>query len=165
MPGNYYLHTYNWQSFNIHTQLLCTHLGFNTCGAFPLLFFPLLIPFCSPFLVPFTYLETLLAVTGSCPPRSQVACKLTSPFSTLPPSLPTPNSQYPLICASLRRLQEPGFSCPEQFPLCIHICMSSCAPAVDEASILAKNSCSETLHCTCTKFKFVLSYIYLPFFI
>ncbi len=44
---------------------------------------------------PLTYLETLLTVTGSCPPRSQVACKLTSPFSTLPHSLPTPNSQYP----------------------------------------------------------------------
>ncbi len=47
----------------------------------PLAFYLLLlISFLLPSLVPFTYLETLLAVTGSV----QVACKLTSPFSTLP---------------------------------------------------------------------------------
>jgi hypothetical protein len=39
------------------------------------LFFPLLIPL-APFSIPFTYLETLLAVTGSCPLWSQVADKL-----------------------------------------------------------------------------------------
>jgi hypothetical protein len=42
---------------------------------------------------PFTYLETLLDVIGSHPPWSQVTCKLTSPFSTPPHSLPIPNSQ------------------------------------------------------------------------
>jgi hypothetical protein len=47
------------------------------------------------------------------PPRSQVACKLTSPFSTLSHSLPHPNSQYPGYLRRLRRLQESGFSCPE----------------------------------------------------
>jgi hypothetical protein len=41
-----------------------------------------------PFLFPFTYLETLLAVIGSRPPWSQVTRKLTSPFSTLP--IPSP---------------------------------------------------------------------------
>ncbi len=61
----------------------------------PYFLFPLADSLLLPFLDPFTYLDTLLAVTGSCPPRSQVACKLTSPFSTLPHSLPTPNSQYP----------------------------------------------------------------------
>ncbi len=67
---------------------------------YPLALFPLLIPLCSPFLVPFTYLETLLAVTGSCPPRSQAACKLSPPFldpSSFPPhsKLPVPNLYTP----------------------------------------------------------------------
>jgi hypothetical protein len=48
-----------------------------------------------PLLVPFTYLETLLAVTGSGPPWSQVTRKLTSLTATLSHSLPPPNSQYP----------------------------------------------------------------------
>ncbi len=52
------------------------------------------------------------------PPWSQVTRKLTSPFSTLSHSLPTPNSQYPgQLCASLRRLQESGFSCLEHLSL------------------------------------------------
>ncbi len=109
IPGNYYLHTYNWQSFkHLHTIIMYT-FRLNTCGAFPLL-----IPLCSPFLVPFTYLETLLAVTGSCPPRSQVACKLTPPFSTLPLPSPLQIPSTQLIWALLWRLQDSGFSCPEQ---------------------------------------------------
>jgi hypothetical protein len=39
---------------------------------------------------PFTYLETLLGVIGSCPPWSQVTLKLTSPFST------PPHSKFPV---------------------------------------------------------------------
>jgi hypothetical protein len=65
---------------------------------FPLL--PLLIPFCSPFVSPSTYLAP-----SSCdrnrPPPSQVACKLTlfaPPFTQLshpfqiPPNCPAPNN-------------------------------------------------------------------------
>jgi hypothetical protein len=51
--------------------------------------FPLL-----PFLFPFTYLETLLAVIGSRPPWSQVTRKLTSPF--LNPSTFPPHSKFPV---------------------------------------------------------------------
>jgi hypothetical protein len=52
--------------------------------------FPLL-----PLLISFTYLETLLAVTGSRPPWSQVTRKLTSPFSTPshPPLFQIPSTQ------------------------------------------------------------------------
>ncbi len=60
-------------------------------GATPLLFaFPFRFPFASlPF--PFTYLETLLDVIGSCPPWSQAARKLISPFPSPPHSkIPTP---------------------------------------------------------------------------
>jgi hypothetical protein len=42
-----------------------TNTGYNIHGTFPLLFLPVLIPLCSPFWPLFTYLETLLAVTGS----------------------------------------------------------------------------------------------------
>jgi hypothetical protein len=43
-----------------------TYTGYNIHGAIPLLFYlPLLIRLLLPLLVPFTYLETLLAVTGS----------------------------------------------------------------------------------------------------
>ncbi len=63
----------------------------------PCFFTPLAKPLLSPFFVPFTYLETLLLVTGSfhLGLRSQVTRKLTSPSSTLSHSLLTPNSQYP----------------------------------------------------------------------
>ncbi len=57
---------------------------------------PCWFPFPS-LLFPFTYLEPLLGVIGSRPPRSQVTRKLTSPFLTPPHSLPIPNSQYPQV--------------------------------------------------------------------
>ncbi len=56
----------------------------------PCFYFPLLIPFLLPPHYPFTYLETLLGVIGSCPPWSQVTRKLTSPFST------PPHSKFPV---------------------------------------------------------------------
>ncbi len=52
----------------------------------------LLSPFLSPF-VSLYLLGTLLAVIGSCPPRSQVARKLISPFP--PPSPYTSHSKIP----------------------------------------------------------------------
>jgi hypothetical protein len=54
------------------------------------LLFPLLISF-APFRFPFYLLGTLLAVIGSCPPWSQVAHKLISPFPSPPHSLPIPS--------------------------------------------------------------------------
>jgi hypothetical protein len=63
------------------------------CSAIPLLSaFPFLIPLWSPFVSPYL-LGTLLAVIGSCPPRSQVARKLISPFPS--PSPYTPLSKIP----------------------------------------------------------------------
>jgi hypothetical protein len=62
----------------------------------PCFLLPLPIPSLHPFLLPFTYLETLLGVIGSCPPWSQVTCELNSPFSIPPhpspfqiPSIPS----------------------------------------------------------------------------
>ncbi len=79
---------------------------------------PLPIPFC--FLpISFTFLETLLGVLGSRPPWSQVARKLTSPFSTPPHSPLVPNSQHPFsdfpnTPRHLGRQLDPGFQSPEQ---------------------------------------------------
>jgi hypothetical protein len=64
-------------------QLWSNPLAF--CFPFPILFCP---PFVSLYL-----LGTLLAVIGSCPPRSQVARKLISPFPS--PSPYTPYSKIP----------------------------------------------------------------------
>jgi hypothetical protein len=62
----------------------------------PYFLLPLPIPSLHPFLLPFTYLETLLDVIGSRPPWSQVTHELTSLFSTPPhpspfqiPSIPS----------------------------------------------------------------------------
>jgi hypothetical protein len=80
----------------------------------PCFYFPLLFPLCSPFC------SLLLTWNPPCcdrirPPWSQVARKLISPSSTPSHSLPIPNSQYPgYLCAPLWRLQDSGFSCPEQ---------------------------------------------------
>jgi hypothetical protein len=61
----------------------------------PCFLLPLLIPFC-----PLSLFPLLTWNPPSCdrirPPRSQVTRKLTSPFSTVSHSLPTPNSQYPV---------------------------------------------------------------------
>ncbi len=58
-------------------------------GAIPLLS---AFPFCSSF-VSLYLLGTFLAVIGSCPPQSQVTCKLISPFPS--PSPYTPHSEIP----------------------------------------------------------------------
>ncbi len=95
MLGNYYLHTYNWQSFrHLHT-VICTYLDLEYMWRFPLALFPLADSLFAPFLSPFTWLETLLAVTGSCPPQSQVACKLTL---HLHPSPSVSHSEIPTPC-------------------------------------------------------------------
>ncbi len=115
---NYYVYI-QLVSFKRLRHSLYTRTLINIYGAFPLLFispcwFPF-VPLCSP-------LNPLLLTWNppSCdrirPPRSQVACKLTSPVPTLSPN-PTP-SKFPepqLPSASLRRPQvESGIFCPEQ---------------------------------------------------
>jgi hypothetical protein len=72
----------------MYTNILqCNYRAIPLLSAFP---FP--IPFCSPF-VSLYLLGTLLAVIGSCPPRSHVARELTSPFPS--PYLYTPHSKIP----------------------------------------------------------------------
>ncbi len=95
-----------------------TSIDCNVHGAIPLLFF-------SPCWIPFAPPSNPLHLLGNPPscdrirsPWSQVACKLTSLFSTLSP-IPPP-SKFPeprLLIASLWRPQESGFFCPEQFRL------------------------------------------------
>ncbi len=90
------MHIYNWYHSNVTGIHYAHKYRLQYTWSIPLAFYlPLLIPFCSPFWPLFTYLETLLAVTGSVhlslrllvnwPPLSQ-------PF---PQSLPPPNSQNP----------------------------------------------------------------------
>jgi hypothetical protein len=77
------------------TAFMYTYTDYNIHGAIPLLFI-------SPCCFPFASLSSplyLLVNPPSCdrirPPWSQVACKLTSPFSTLSQSLPHPISPNP----------------------------------------------------------------------
>jgi hypothetical protein len=84
---------------------------------FPLLFCsPSLVPLCLPFVSPFTYLAPS-SCDRNCPPRSQVACKLT-PFTCPSPNPPLPSKfpePYP-PSTSLRRPREYSGSCyPEQW--------------------------------------------------
>jgi hypothetical protein len=89
------MHIYNWYHSNVSGIHYVHEYRFSIYGAIPLLFIPLAESPLLPFWTPFTYLETLLAVTGSVhlslrllvnwPPLSQ-------PF---PQSLPPPNSQNP----------------------------------------------------------------------
>jgi hypothetical protein len=91
------MHICNWYhsiTTGIHLHIY-TNINYNVHGAFPLLY-------CIPLLIPLAPLSNPLSLTWNTPcydrirpPRSQVACKLTSPFSTLSPTLPPPNSQNP----------------------------------------------------------------------
>ncbi len=75
---------------------------------------PLVDSLLLPFVFPFTYLETLLSVTGSV----HLGLRLLVNWPPLPqPSPFPPHSKFPeprLSSALLRRPQESGFSCPEQ---------------------------------------------------
>ncbi len=82
-------------AFNSQAINMYMYTGWHTvmaqspCFLFP----PCWFPFAS-LLLPFTYLETLLGVIGSRPPRSQATRKLTSPFLT--PSPFPPHSKFPV---------------------------------------------------------------------
>jgi hypothetical protein len=90
-----YIHNWFHSIPQAFFYILYTKIDYNVHGAFPLLY-------CLPLLIPLAPLSNPLSLTWnppSCdrirPLRSQVACKLTSPFSTLSPTLPPPNSQNP----------------------------------------------------------------------
>jgi hypothetical protein len=89
--------------------LFSATVDYNVHGAFPLLY-------CLPLLIPLAPLSNPLSLTWnppSCdrirPPRSQVTCKLTSPFSTLSPPFPLqiPRTQVTqrLTKTTLRRIR------------------------------------------------------------
>ncbi len=113
------MHIYSWYHSTFHPFFIYTNTVYNIHGAFPLLFvspcwFPF-VPLSNPLLLPWN--------PPSCdrirPPRSQVACKLTSPVPTLSPNPPLSKFPEPqLPSASLRRPQESsGVFCPEQLEL------------------------------------------------
>ncbi len=110
------MHIYNWCHSNITGILMYTNIDYNIHGAIPLLFVsPCWIPFAPP-----SNPLYLLGNPPSCdrirPLWSQVACKLTSPFSTLSPIPPPSTFPEPrLSSASLWRPQESGFFCPEHY--------------------------------------------------
>jgi hypothetical protein len=125
ISGILYVHGHELQCTTIH-------------GALPLLLSPLADPFCLPLCSPFSPL--LLTWNPPCcdrirPPRSQVACKLTSLDPTLSPN--PPPSKFPepqLPSASLRRPQEqPRVFCQE------HIC------SVHPCSLLSNSNWCDSL--------------------
>jgi hypothetical protein len=61
----------NFRVLTVHIYRLTIYMAQSPCSFLPLVDFP-----CSLFYSPFTYLETLLGVIGSCPLWSQVADKL-----------------------------------------------------------------------------------------
>ncbi len=112
------MYIYNWYHSSASDILYIHEHRLQYTWRIPLaLYLPLLIPLCSPF-----YPLLLTWNPPSCdrirPPRSQVACKLTSPVPTLSPN--PPPSKFPepqLPSASLRRPQEEsGIFCPEHSP-------------------------------------------------
>jgi hypothetical protein len=102
------------QAFHIYTDkgnnLQCTIIH----GASPCFYLPLLTLLCSPF-NPFLLTWNPPSCDRIRPPRSQVACELTSPvppFSPTPPPSKFPEPQLP--STSLRRPQDQcGVFCPE----------------------------------------------------
>jgi hypothetical protein len=112
------MHIYNWCHSNVTGIHYVHEYRLQYTWRNPLAFI-------SPCWIPFASLLNPLHLLGnppSCdrirPPWSQVACKLTSPFSTLSP-IPPP-SKFPeprSPSASLWRPQESGFSCPEHVHL------------------------------------------------
>jgi hypothetical protein len=83
------MHIYNWHHSNV-TGIQYVHEHITVyLQSIPLAFYlPLLIPLCSPLLSPVLTWNPLWC-DRICPPLSQVACKLTSPFSTLPHPSPS----------------------------------------------------------------------------
>jgi hypothetical protein len=93
------MYIHNWYHSNVSIILLCTriqvaiYVAHSPCFFFPLADSPL-FPLCSPF-QPLVLTWNPPSCDRIRPPRSQVACKLTSPVPTLFPTLPPPNSQNP----------------------------------------------------------------------
>jgi hypothetical protein len=62
------MYTYNWYHSDVQLFIMYTNTDYNIHGTIPLLLSPFGDSLLLPFLIPFTYLETLLAVTGSVHP-------------------------------------------------------------------------------------------------
>ncbi len=121
------MHIYNWYHSDftgihyVHEYITVQHRAIPLLSAFP---FPILL--CSPF-VSLYLLGTLLAVIGSCPPRSWVAHKLIFPFPSPYPytphsKIPTPRGLPDPNIHSLGRHREPGSQDPAHYVLA---CQSS----------------------------------------
>jgi hypothetical protein len=122
---------YNWYHSIVSSipyihrhRLQCTTIH----GTFPLLLPPLADSPLSPFSTPFLLTWNPPSCDKIRPPRSQVACKLTSPVPTLSPN--PPPSKFPepqLPSASIRRPQEEsGVFCQEQYKLLYCISRNEC---------------------------------------
>jgi hypothetical protein len=100
-PAIIIMYIYNWYHSDItgihyiHEYIKVHHRAIPLLSAFPY-FHSLLLPFRLPYL-----LGTLLAVIGSRPPRSQVACKLIFPFQNPDPP-GSPRSKYTFIRTTLQ---------------------------------------------------------------
>jgi hypothetical protein len=80
--GNYYLHTYDWQSFwHLHTIIMHT-FGLYTLALSPCFFSPCWFPFCSLYL-----LGTLLAAIGSVHPGARLLVNWSPHFHPSPSAL------------------------------------------------------------------------------
>ncbi len=90
------MHIYNWYHSNVTGIHYVHEYRLQYIWRLPLAFYlPLLIPFCSPFWPLFTYMETLLAVTGSAHLGLRLLVNWLPISHPLPQSLPPPNSRNP----------------------------------------------------------------------
>ncbi len=119
--------THAWFIYNLNTVrllstfgiIIYTYTGYEIHGPIPLLFSsPCWFPWLSFLFIHFTYLETLLAVIGSCPLWSQVADKLSPQWVSqvngegVRCSLWAPQVKGPTPCSS-------GYIFPHTNPVCI----------------------------------------------
>ncbi len=119
------MHMYNWNHSNVSSILLYTriqvtpYMAHSPCFFSSIADFPFVSP-CSPF-NPLLLTWNPLSCDRIRPPRSQVACKLTSPVPTLSPNPPPSKFQEPqLPSASLRRPQvQSSIFCPEHYSIIV----------------------------------------------
>ncbi len=119
------MYIHNWYHSNVSGILLYTRTQVTIYMAHsPCFFSPLADSPCSPF-NPLLLTWNPPRCDRIRPPRSEVACKLTSPVQPFPQTLPLQIPEPQLPSASLRRPQEQsGVFCPEQLLLLIVIALS-----------------------------------------
>ncbi len=120
ISGNHYHAHIQLVSFERYRHSLFTRTQLRCTWRNPFTFFlPLLIPFCSPFLIPLYLLGNPPSCDRIRPPWSPVGCKLNSPFPSPCPytpssEIPTPRGfSHPNIHL-LGRHREPGSQDPAQ---------------------------------------------------